>query len=98
MTNKKTLTLDEAIDLGEYQPEYLEQFEEFKKLSRYSQFQLIRKAIKNRESQLRIHYAELVNQLDFRKKETLREGMANIQEKIHQLNDDEEKLLVEYSK
>ena len=30
---QKAITLDEAIGLGEYNPKFLERFEEFKKLS-----------------------------------------------------------------
>ena len=91
------MTLDQAVDLGEYDPEFLSQFPEFKKLSRYAQFQFIRKALKNRETQLRRHYAKLVNQLDFRNKPDLRKGLANIDAQIRLLSDDEERLLVEYS-
>ena len=95
MTDYKTL--DAAIDLGEYYPEVLEQFEEFRRLSKYSKFQLIRKALKNREKQLRKHYSEVVNQLDFSKKPHLKGALDNIMSQLHQLNLDEEQLLVDYS-
>jgi hypothetical protein len=91
------MTLDEAIELGEYQPEYLMQFEEFAKLSRHGQLQLIRKALKNRHRQLITQYAEINNQLHFSKKPWLQEGLDKVMEKIQKLEEDRERLLVEYA-
>lgn len=92
------LSLEKAIELGNYDPKFLSQFAEFRELSRYTKFQLIRQALRNREAQLRLHYAELNNQLDFRNKPNLREGLQNIEKQIQELNADEEQLLVEYSR
>lgn len=92
------LTLERAIELGEYNPQVLEKFPEFKKLSRYSQFQLVRQALKNREYQLRVHWAEIINLLDFSKKPHLKKALAEVENQIESLNEDEEKLLIEYSK
>lgn len=97
MPDKGFLTLEKAIELGEYEPEFLSQFKEFRNLSRYSQFQLVRQAIKNREQQLRLHYAEINNQLDFRLKPELKKALKNIEQKLADLSTDEEKLFVEYS-
>lgn len=97
-TASQFLTLEKAIELGNYAPEFLAQFAEFRQLPRYTQFQLIRQALRNREAQLRLHYAELNNQLDFRRKPDLKRGLENIETQIQQLNADEERLLVEYSK
>jgi hypothetical protein len=94
---QKALTLNQVIDLGEYNPKFLSRFSEFKRLSRYSQFQLIRKALKNREKQLRIHYAEIVNSLNFSKKPHLKKGLENIQKQIKDLAKEEDRLLLEYS-
>lgn len=98
MSTASFLNLEKAIELGEYEPKFLSQFAEFRGLPRYTQFQMIRQAIKNREKQLRLHYAELNNQLDLRNKPSLKEGMKNIEKQIEKLNTDEERLLVEYSK
>ncbi len=91
------LTLEKAIELGEYDPQVLGRFEEFRRLSRYSQWQLIRQAIKNREKQLRMHWAELTNQLDLSQKPYIKEALKKIELKIEELNEDEERLLIEYA-
>ena len=44
------MTLQKAIELGEYDPDYLAQFAEWSSLSRHSQFELIRQALRNRDS------------------------------------------------
>ena len=98
MKQPQFLTLEKTIELGEYDPKVLRSFPEFKKLSRHSQFQLIRQALKNREHQLRIHWAEITNLLDFSKKPHLTKALAEVENQIEALNEDEEKLLIEYSK
>jgi ABC-type phosphate transport system auxiliary subunit len=97
MVGAEFLTLEKAIELGEYQPAVLEQFAEFRKLSSYSRFQLIRKALKNRERQLRLHWADLSNQLDFSEKPYLKKALKNVKEQLDRLAEEEEKLLIEYS-
>lgn len=96
-TDSQFLTLEKAIKLGNYDPKFLSQFAEFRELPRYTRFQLIRQSLRNREAQLRLHYAELNNQLDFRNKPDLKRGLENIEKQIRELNADEERLLVEYS-
>lgn len=91
------MTLDEAIELGEYNPEFLKQFKEFAVLSRHGQLQLIRKALENRHRQLITQYAEMNNQLNLSKKPWLWEAMDKVMERIHELEEDRERLLVEYA-
>ena len=91
------MTLDKAIELGEYDPEFLKQFEEFTRLPRYSQFLLIQKALRNRRRQLQLHWADLNNQLDFSRKPELKPALKSVQNQIEYLNDEEERLLIEYS-
>lgn len=97
-SNFSYLSLQKAIEMGEYEPSFLSQFEEWNKLTRHSQFQLIRQALKNREVQLRQQWAEIFNFLEFSKKPELQQGLDNIQEQIKQLNKDQERLYLEYSK
>jgi hypothetical protein len=98
MSKSSYLTLDKAIALGEYNPGVLGTFKEFITLSRHAQYQLIREALKNREKQLWLQWAEINNQLNFSKKPYLQAGLDNIQKQIDKLHDDEEKLILEYSK
>lgn len=92
------MTLKQAIDMGEYKPEYLSTFPEWLTLSRHVQFEHIRKAIENRRHQLLQQYAEINNMLDFRLKPHLTEAMKNIEKQLREVEDDREKLFVEYSK
>jgi len=91
------ITLQKAIDLGEYNPEFLSGFAEWHTLSRFSQFQFIRKALDNRRRHLLTQWAEISNSLDFSKKPYLAEAMKNIKKQLDKLEEDREKLYVEYS-
>jgi len=93
-----TMTMQKAIGLGEYDPEYLATFPQWHELSRHIQFQYIRTAIENRHRQLITHWAEVNNMLDFSKKPHLSEALENIMMQIKKLEKDREKLYLEYSK
>jgi hypothetical protein len=93
-----TMTLQKAIDLGEYDPNYLATFAEWHTLSRHIQFQYIRKALDNRHGHLITQWAEVNNMLDFSKKSQLTKGLENIMNQIKKLEKDREKLYLEYSK
>lgn len=92
------LSLTKAIELGEYDPDYLSRFDEWSQLSRHSQFELIRKAIENRLRQLIGQYAEINNVLDFSKKPHLQEALKNIDDQRKKVLEDKENLYLEYSK
>lgn len=92
------MSLQKAIDLGEYDPKYLAKFDEWHTLSRHIQFQLIRQAIKNRDAQLSSEWAAVNNMLDFSQKPHLQETLRNIEKKWKQLQKDAEDLYVEFSK
>ncbi len=94
----KTMTLQKAIEMGEYDPEFLATFPEWQDLSRHIQFQYIRDALENRHRQLITHWAEVNNMLDFSKKPQLTEALENIMLQIKKLEKDREKLYLEYSK
>lgn len=92
------MSLQRAIDFGEYDPGFLSGFAEWHQLSRHAQFQLIRQALKNREGQLIQQWAEINNVLDFRTKPHLQEALRNIEAQRRKVLEDKEKLYMEYSK
>ena len=92
------MTLAQAVELGEYNPQYLSTFAEWHTLSRHVQFQYIRQALDNRNKHLIQQWAEIVNMLDFSKKPELADALQNIQKQIKDLDRDREKLYLEYSK
>ena len=92
------MTLQKAIDMGEYKPDYLATFPEWHKLSRHVQFQFIRQGLENRRRQLTIQWAEINNVIDFRLKPHLKIALKNIEVQIKKLDRDSEKLYLEYSK
>ena len=76
------MTLQKAIDMGEYDPDFLSTFPEWHELSRHIQFQMIKTALDNRERQLTVQWAEIVNFLDFRLKPHLKEALENVQKQL----------------
>lgn len=96
-SNSALMTLQKAIDLGEYEPEVLAQFDEWRLLSAHGQWQMIKQGLDNREKQLRVQQAELFNSVDFSKKPQLMEAIWEIQHKITKIWEDKERLYVEYA-
>lgn len=91
------LTLNKAIEFGEYHPKDLSNFAEWHQLSRHAQFELIKQAIINRRQHLLLQWAEINNMLDFSKKPHLKPALKNIESQLKQLEVDREKLYVDYS-
>lgn len=96
--SQNKITLQKAIDLGEYDPDYLSRFSEWHELSKHIRFQYIKTAIENRHKQLITQYAEINNILDFSKKPHLTEALQNVEKQLQILELDRERLFVEYSK
>lgn len=94
---RSDITLNQAVEFGEYDPKFLQNFAEWHTLSVHIQWQLIRKALDIRHRQLITQYAELNNALDMSKKPYIREAMENVQKQLEKLRDDKEQLYVEYS-
>lgn len=92
------MSMQQAIDFGEYDPKFLSGFSEWHSLSRHTQFQLIRQAIENRNKQLITQWAEINNVLNFSKKPHLQEALRNIEEQRRKLEKDKEDLYLEYSR
>lgn len=93
----KNLTFEQAIDLGEYDPEVLSQYPEWKTFSRHVQFEFIRKAIESRNKHLVTQWAEITNMPDFRLKTHLKDALKNIEKQLEELQSNKETLYVEYS-
>ena len=94
----KKMTLEKAVEMGEYEPSYLSTFPEWHGLTKYLQLQYIRRAIENRRRQLMFQWAEINNVLDFRLKPNLKEALRNIEKHLKKLDEDEERLFLEYTK
>lgn len=92
------LTLEKAIELGEYDPNFLANFPEWHALSKHIQFQYIRKALDNRHKQLLSQWAELNNVLDLRNKPDVWKAIKNVDSQLHNLLEEKERLFLEYSK
>lgn len=93
----KFITLQKAVDLGEYEPEYLATFPEWHTLSKHVQFQFVKQGLDNRRRQLWLQWAEVNNAPDFRLKPYLAETLKKIEEHIKKLDLDWERLFVELS-
>lgn len=93
-----TMTLTHAIQMGEYEPNYLATFPEWHQLSRHTQLQFIRQAIENRRAQLLTQWAEIDRAIDYRLKPELHEAQKNVDAQLKKLEKDRERLYVEYSK
>ncbi|HUW21926.1 MAG TPA: hypothetical protein VMW41_04665 [Candidatus Bathyarchaeia archaeon] len=94
---KANITLQQAIDFGEYDPKYLANFAEWHNLSIHIQWQLIRKALEIRQRQLITQYAELNNALNFSKKPHIHKACRSVERQLKKLAQDNEELYVEYS-
>ncbi len=98
LPQSKNMTLKEAIELGEYNPEFLANFPEWHTFSRHVQFEYIRKALDNRNRQLLVQWAEINNTIDFRLKPQMAEALENIQKQMKKLDAERDRLYFEYSK
>ncbi len=96
--NSDAITLQKAVDMGEYDPEYLANFPDWHKLSRMMKWQMIRQAIRNRRRFLQVQWAEINNILDYSQKPHLKQAGDNILKQLDELLADEEKYQVEFSK
>lgn len=97
MKKNPNISLNKAIELGEYDPKYLSNFKEWKNLSPHGQLQLIRKGLDTRRQQLTEQWAEINNVIDFRLKPELKETLKRIEEKWQKLEDERIRLYEEYS-
>lgn len=92
------MTLQKAIDFGEYDPEYLSTFPEWHDLSPHVQLQYIKNGLDNRRKQLLMQWAELDRAIDARLKPNLQFAQKNIEKQLKKIEFDREKYYFEYSK
>jgi hypothetical protein len=90
--------LQKAIDLGEYEIEYLSSFPEWHELSSYLQFQYIKQALDNRYRQLVVQWSEINNVLNFSQKPEMQKALENIEKQIKKVEKDREQIYFEDSK
>lgn len=92
------MTFEEAIKMGEYKPEYLSQFPEWKQMSHHVQWEYISKAIANRKTQLMRKWSEAINFMDQSEIPDLKKKIADsVFEQIRVLGEEKERLYYEYS-
>ncbi len=91
------LTLEKAVELGEYDPHFLANFPEWHTLSRHVQFEYIKKGLTNRHKQLLMQYAELNNVLDLRQKPEIHKAIKNMEKQLSDILKEKERLYSEYS-
>lgn len=93
-----SMTLEKAVEMGEYDPNFLSTFPEWAGFSEYIRWNYIRQAIHNRRRFLMQNWAETNNVLDLRLKPEMKQVLDRINDQIVALNQAEEKLRVEYIK
>lgn len=91
------ISLQEAINLGVFNEDQLNQFAEWKDLDSHVQYQYICQAIINRRKQLRLQWAKMANQPNYSKKPLLREAQKKVEEALRILDQEEELLMVKYA-
>ena len=91
------MTLQKAVELGEYEPHYLARFPDWSLLSRHVQSQLIRKGLENRWYQLMRKWSDLANVDFYSMKPHLGTAQKKVEEEIKNLEADRERLLEEYA-
>lgn len=97
--SSSSISLQDAIKLGEYKPEVLSGYPEWQRLSKYAQWELISQAVEHRRRQLMNKWAETDNFANFSNDPNLKQKTReNIQEQLRKLGEDKEKLYLEYSK
>ena len=92
------MTLEKAVEMGEYDPKFLSTFPEWTGLTDNLRWHYIRDAIQNRRKFLLLNWAETSNVLDFSKKPEMKTVMDNIMKQVQLLNQEEEKLRLEFIK
>lgn len=92
------MTFEEAIQMGEYKPDYLARFPEWGKMSHHVQWEYISKALANRKTQLMHKWSETINFMDQSEIPDLKKKIADsIFEQIRKLAEEKERLYYEYS-
>jgi len=92
------MTLEKAVEMGEYDPKFLATFPEWSTFSDNIRWHYIRDAIRNRRRFLLLNWAETNNVLDLRLKPEMNDVLDRINDQLKALNAEEEKLRLEFIK
>lgn len=90
------MTLEKAVEMGEYDPDNLMVFPEWHQLSKHLQWAYISKGIENRRKFLRVQWARIANAPDYSQKPHLQSTLRGIEKQTNDLQLDEERLSSEY--
>lgn len=94
-----SITLQDAVKLGEYDAKILSQYPEWSKLSHAAQFELVSQGLENRRRSLYKKWQEIVNFINDSDDTTVREqAKANIEAQMKKLREEKERLYLEWSK
>ena len=86
------MTLEKAVEMGEYNPDFLATFPQWADLTDYIRWHYIRQALHNRRAFLLRNWAETNNVLDLRLKPQMNEVLDRIDTQLDFLNQEEERL------
>ena len=92
------MTLEKAVEMGEYDPKFLSTFPEWAGFSNNIRWHYVRDAIQNRRHFLMVNWAETNNVFDFRLKPEMKEVIDKINAQLVSLNQEVEKLRLEFIK
>ena len=91
------MTLQKAVELGEYKPEVLSQYSDWKLLSKHGQLQFIRTGLRYHKGQLLTQYASLFNIPNYSlKADELEPKLNHILDLVKEVDRDEEYYLANY--
>jgi hypothetical protein len=91
------MTFEEAIMMGEYDPKYLDRFEEWVSLTSYQKLQYTKQAMDIRRQNLTLQLAEMYNVLNFSEKPELQATIDKLHLELKQIEIDREKLYTKYA-
>ncbi len=97
MPKTRDMSLDKAISMGEYDPQVLNKYPEWKNFSPHGQLQQIKQGLDNRRKQLLMQWAELDRAIDARLKPNLEVAKKNIETQLKKIETERERLYFEYS-
>lgn len=95
--NMQSMTLQKAVDMGEYDPNYLSTFPEWVSFSPHVQLQYIKQGLDNRRKQLLMQWAEIDRTSHHSIKTDLHEAQNNIEKQLKKIEIDRERLYAEYA-
>ena len=91
------MTFVEAIQMGEYQPQFLSQYPEWQTMSKHVQLEYISKAIDIRKRQLVKKWGEIINMMDENAIPEMKQKMVDqVFAQMKKLSEERERIYYEY--